>query len=760
MNRLLRLAVAAAAVSGSPGLACDLAALTRDLVDRSFEVRARAARAAASCGADPMLVRKLDELLYEPASPVRQAAAVGLGSMASQGCVGCVKALRTALTNPGRDLRRDVVVGLAELGTAHLDLISAALKDDEQRVREAAILALVKMPGIHAVPAMATAAVQDADIFIRARALEGIADAIQRASAGGEPVGMVGGVDAALAKGLEDPAERVRAQAVRLLKVADPAGAAIRLANMVNDRSALVGKAVFEALGELGGERAVSILEDAMRSPELEQRRRAVPALARLGAPGLNALVLALGDSAAEIRKAALEGLPQPARGAVVRALVGRLEDPDLQIRIVALQRLLAASEKEDLPQVREGLRKALRDQEEAIQTVAVASAWKILGEASIELLEPIAAGRGAAQVAAVDELAKADSSAAAVALARILGNGSYGDIKVRFIEALRAKTRFAAGRFAEVLRQTKDVQLQKEVLDELGRLKDPRTFDEAVRPILADASAPDHLRLKAAEVAVALGAKGAVQILERWYVASPHLDAEAERALANAIGSLGGKPTWMLLLWRNALAVAVLGSLVLLGAVWWLLVRPKLARRAEEEERRREEEWARREREPNRPPTESEFLAEVEKKLAEGQTRPRMIRLLYQRGVLRYLDESYEAAATDLEEAIRRFSPDDDDDRLKARIYYFCGKAHLGRGDRQKGQRRLSDALKAHDKKLHQEVMGEAAGLTDAGPGALDRSIQLLEDRIPFSDSVTATDLWMEARGGVQGAGGEARGS
>ena len=140
---------------------------------------------------------------------------------------------------------------------------------------------------------------------------------------------------------------------------------------------------------------------------------------------------------------------------------------------------------------------------------------------------------------------------------------------------------------------------------------------------------------------------------------------------------------------------------------------------------------------EPRRIPTEDEFLADLEAKLLGDPARPRRIRYMIQRGLIRFIKMDFDGCISDLDQVTRIFAKEDHHE-TKARVFFFLGKAALGKGDKSLGQRRLSDALGHYDRRLQSDVVSQIA--TD--PGNLDRAIELLEKELPYDDDINVVDV------------------
>lgn len=704
--------------------------LVRDAGSQSFRDREAAARGIGDLGdkgRDALLL--LEKLLYDKAPPVRQAAA---GALARISGPNATRALLTGLANDDRGVRRDLALGLAEAPDKSLRLLKQALLDEDQEVREHAIVALAagKSPGI--LPLLTEAAQTDSDGFVKEKALEGIRGYYEGRP--GEADGVTPAMRDAVLAGLQDRSDRVRVQAIVTLAVLTPYGAVTHLEPLTSDRSAEVRQAVFQVLGTLGGSRALTVLAEALKNRQVAVRRDAVHALAQLGKPGVSGLIKALEDESEEIRAEALKALPSPAPPEAVPSLVRLTRDSQSSIRVLALEALtpLGAS-----PQAREAAEGALRDPDPTVRRAAVRAVGQLFGTDVVRVLEPVATDEDLVTFRAkLEALAQAGTSKASTVLAGLLSAGQDGIFRELVLELIMRNRKFAAGALVEVLRKTADPALQQRIVEILGSLGDNRVAEE-LQVILESEEATDSLRIEAARSLASLEVGAALGAMEDLFASNKHLDRKQEARLLDAIAQLGGSPLALLMLRRYAL---VAGSLVLLAAlllVWHWVLRPRMDSRAVEAQEERLRELEERAKEPPRIPTEDEFLEQLNEKLQGEPARNRKVRYLTQRGLVRYIKMAYDAASTDLEQVARLFTDDDDAD-TKARVYFFLGKAAVARGDKQTAQRRLSDALGFHDKRVQSDVMREIA----EDPGNLDRSLEILEKSLPFDDDINVVDV------------------
>jgi HEAT repeat protein len=96
-----------------------------------------------------------------------------------------------------------------------------------------------------------------------------------------------------------------------------------------------------EAIGRLGGDRAVALLDRAVLSPDLDIRRAALMGLGRMRRPGAFAgLLRAAASDDAETRLAAVLAIAQTSSPELIGALMRAGGDPDAHVRNAAFESL------------------------------------------------------------------------------------------------------------------------------------------------------------------------------------------------------------------------------------------------------------------------------------------------------------------------------------------------------------------------------------------------------------------------------------
>lgn len=731
---LLPLFVLSSSLLGPLPARCqNLGDLLRGLRNSEFAVRADAARKIGDLGqAGAGTLASLDKLLYDQASPVRQAAA---GAMARISGPQATKYLLTALGNEVAEVRRDVTQGLQEAPDRNLRLLNQAILDSDTQTREHAVVALSKGTNQAILPLLAQAAGTDEDAFVRERAMEGLRDWVQRPRPTGTPAAPPQVVEV-VRKGLEDRSDRVRTSAVRTMAVLDPYRTVSLVETMIDDRSEEVREAIFETLGQIGGPRGVSVLQKALSHRQLAVRKDAVRALAKVGVVGVAGLVRGLQDSSREVRTLALEALPRPIPEQALGAVVGLAQDREVSLR-VGLMEALAQDPRPGRPQARRTVRASLRDPAPEVRRAAVAAAAALWDKGVVDILEEVATDSDLVVFQAkLEAIAAPGTSRSAVVLAGLLSDRQAGSFREQILELILDMPKFAAGALVSVLQSGPDAALEQRLVEILGGLGDPRPAPDLLA-ILEDEEASDQLRIAAAKSLAELRHAEALSAMESFWVGGKHLPPDQSQELFRAIQSLGGSGQLLLSLRRHLFPLLVVlgffGSLV----AWHRVLKPRLTTQMEEKESERLKNLEAKAKEPERIPTEDEFLAQLDEKLAGEPARPRKIRYMIQRGLLHYVKLSFAQAATDLGQVTRLFN-DEDDANAKARVYFFLGKAALNQGDKQTAQRRLSDALRHHDKRLLSDVMSEIA----QDPGDIDGGIAKLEEHLPFDDDINVVDI------------------
>ncbi len=691
-----------------------------------FQVRVQAALAMGKMGtAARGAVLLLDKLLYDPARPVCQAAASALAKISGP---DDNRSLLTALRNKDVKVRQDVVQGLRAAPNATIALLKQALADEDSQVREHAVVALGEGSGSSVVRLLSQAAAQDEDAFVREKALQSIRiltrkDASTTKSAWGTVL-----------QSLEDSADRVRTEALRAMVALDPYQATNHFEALLDDRSPLVRGALFQELSSLGGRKVLTVLDKALEHPQLAVRRESIGALKALGRSGLSGILRGLSDPSAEVRLKALQAIAKPPPSEAIAPLVALAQDPVANIRGDLVETLASAPA---TPSVDKALKKLLEDSTPQVRIAAVKGAVQYFQDGVVEVLAENPTDDDLVVFRAkLEAIAQPKTSKSASVLAKLLSNQQEGIFRTLIFELLLDMPKYAAGALVSVLHSDPNPDLELLVVETLGTLKDPRPAQDLMA-LVQDETTHTDLKVVAAESLAKLNHREAAPVLENEFVHGAAMDPDSERRLVEAIAQLGGSSLFVLKVRRNLFWLALVGSLLVSAGIWHFFLKGQLADREVKAQEKHLKELEARAKEPKRAPSESEFLEQLDQKLAGNPGRGRKVRYLTQRGLIRYIQKSYSQATSDLDQVTRIFDRDDPKE-TKARVHYFLGKAALGKEDLQTAQRQLTKALGFHDKKLCADVISETA----QDPGNLDRSIRLLEENLPFDDDINVTDV------------------
>ena len=258
------------------------------VLDVTVGLQDQSAKAPAERKPDPRTVAALTAALKDVDAEVREAAMHALIQLRDP---GIFEPLVTALRDVSADIREQAAMGLAQLRDPRaLEALSAALGDQSASVREQVVFALGQL--------------------------------------GDKSSG------AALAKALKDESPSVREQAAFALgQLRDPAHFEV-LAAALKDSSADVREQAAFALAQSGDPRAVSPLISALKDSNADVRHHAAFALGQLGdRAAVEPLVIALKDSDADVRAQVAFALGQLRDPRAIDALTSALKDANAEVR-------------------------------------------------------------------------------------------------------------------------------------------------------------------------------------------------------------------------------------------------------------------------------------------------------------------------------------------------------------------------------------------------------------------------------------------
>ena len=275
--------------------------LVTQLEDSSPEVRIGAVKALAKIG-DLKAVGPLITALQDESELVRGGALQGLKDIGPP----AVPLLIVALKNPNRQVRRKASCVIDNIGHKLKDIgdfqavepLIEALKDPTSVVRSHSVTALGKIGGPQALPAviaaLKTEAVRSAlDIGVCYRAIE----ATHR----------LGETSAeCLIHALKHPDKAIRRKAATLLGKTEETGAVDLLIGALTDEHPRVRSRAAHALGRIGNPAAVEPLTVALKDAAPNVRINALHALGKFNESASAALISALADPVASVRRHAI----------------------------------------------------------------------------------------------------------------------------------------------------------------------------------------------------------------------------------------------------------------------------------------------------------------------------------------------------------------------------------------------------------------------------------------------------------------------
>jgi HEAT repeat protein len=315
------------------------------LTDPDPNLRRQAARALALMGRRD-LIPSFAAMLADPAPKARLGGVEALDYLQARDRREAIERLLEDRDEEVRGRARAAVVSLGgSVPTRSAEeLLTSGSPDDKLNV-----MAAIRRTRSNAMLELVRRATADRDPFVRRSALATLA-ALQDFQ----------GVDLIAAR-LRDDDVSVRAAALRALPSVDPALAERHAVANLDHASEIVRQAAIEAIGELAPDRAQPNLVKCLNIPAL--RAQALEALGRLGGEKNVALVERYAsDRSSGVREAAIQALAaMEARRCA--ATIGRaLQDPQASVRAVAATALAQLEAKDQLPAIRELLKDTAGD--------------------------------------------------------------------------------------------------------------------------------------------------------------------------------------------------------------------------------------------------------------------------------------------------------------------------------------------------------------------------------------------------------------
>lgn len=208
-------------------------------------------------------------LLHDESAEVRRTAAESLGKIGDQSTVASVLPL---LTDPVPVVRVAAAQALGRIGTASnvtvLAALSRALEDPEERVKQAAAMAIAELEPLSSQLKPVVSLVQSSDMHVRRAAIRAL---LQSDTSHWVPQ---------LLPALHDPDTEVRQGAVAVLEGA-PGNPQVRTEihkRLAHDSSPAVRAEAAYHLGELGGVETRSVLQEALKNDRDKGVRRWIEA--------------------------------------------------------------------------------------------------------------------------------------------------------------------------------------------------------------------------------------------------------------------------------------------------------------------------------------------------------------------------------------------------------------------------------------------------------------------------------------------------
>ncbi len=362
-------------------------AIREALTDADAEIRSQAAR-SAGIRRDRQPSAALTGLLRDASPICRRAAAIALGRIGDRGVIW---PLLAALGDPDPFVDWSIRRAIRALGTPEAGTLADALVD--LRRRESALRLCDEWWSVVVARALVMARERSCEAAWRSRLVATLASLYRcypewtgywfgptplagerpRKTSEWEPEGMTE-VFEGLVAALDDPAPAVRRSAIGGLADVGPRALPRLRAALRRERDPANLALLVQAMGRLGDRESVPVLRGLLKDPRGDEQVRAAALDVIQAAGGPNARVVlreVARDAAAPlplvarsisalgregflspgeletyldhadptIRIAALTGLGSPSTPSICRAIIGRLDDPCAEVRLVAIRR-------------------------------------------------------------------------------------------------------------------------------------------------------------------------------------------------------------------------------------------------------------------------------------------------------------------------------------------------------------------------------------------------------------------------------------
>jgi HEAT repeat protein/beta-lactamase regulating signal transducer with metallopeptidase domain len=269
--------------------------------------------------ADPRMIAALTAALKDADSEVREAAMQALARMRDP---SVFEPLVQALGDPSPDVREHAAQALGQLHDKRaVQPLATAMKDANASVREQAAFALGQLKDPAAVTAL-TAALKDENASVREQAAFALGQIRDRSAV------------PALTTALADVNDSVREQAVFALGQLRDASAIDGLMKALKDAKPDVREQAAFALGQIRDPRAVSPLVSALKDTDADVREQAAFALGQLrDRTAVEALIVALKDASPSVREQVAFALGQLGDPRAIDGLTEALKDSHSDVR-------------------------------------------------------------------------------------------------------------------------------------------------------------------------------------------------------------------------------------------------------------------------------------------------------------------------------------------------------------------------------------------------------------------------------------------